>query len=204
MPTNTLDMRGRACPDPVIETQKALADGSITTLVVLVDHEGSAENVARAAGQLGCSVSLEQEQGYLRLVLTRQASVVPVLPVGIEAVIAPGSGGFDLVVLMASSTLGEGSQDLGRLLMVAFLKTLGKVTPRPRTLVFLNSGVRLTTTGSEVIEALTALEEQGARIWSCGTCLDYYGLSDKLAVGTVSNMFDIASALVAADRVIRP
>jgi hypothetical protein len=68
----------------------------------------------------------------------------------------------------------------------------------------MNAGVQLATQGSEVLEALRELEGQGTKIWSCGTCLDYFQLKDQLAVGSISNMFDIASVLFAADRVIRP
>ena len=76
--------------------------------------------------------------------------------------------------------------------------------PPPATLIFANSGVRLTTEGSELIDDLAALAAAGMNIVSCGTCLDYYGLVDSLRVGVPSNMYEIASLLVAADRVVRP
>lgn len=199
----TLDMRGKACPEPVIETRKTLADAAVSFLAVLVDNEGSAENVARCARQLGCDVSLEQEELFFRLMLRRDPSKVPVSE-SLEPVLSTCGLGSDVVVMISSSTLGEGSEELGRLLMVAFLKTIGKVAPRPKTLVFMNAGVHLTTQGSEVLEALRELEGRGVKIWSCGTCLDYYQIKGRLAVGTISNMLDIASVLVAADRVIRP
>ncbi|MCU0664178.1 MAG: sulfurtransferase-like selenium metabolism protein YedF [Myxococcota bacterium] len=180
-----------------------MADNAIAMLVVLVDNEGSAENVARAGRQLGCAVSLEQEAGFFALRLSRTPESPPPC-LGTEPFVPACGPGSDVVVMIASNALGQGPEALGRLLMIAFLKTLSKVVPRPRTLVLLNSGVQLATSSSEVKGALQELEQQGVRIWSCGTCLDYYHLKDDLAVGTVSNMFDIASALVAADRVIAP
>ena len=83
-------------------------------------------------------------------------------------------------------------------------------TPKPSgeepsgKVIFANSGVRLTTAGSDLIEDLRGLEESGSEIISCGTCLDYYQLVDSLQVGVASNMYEIVSALVEADRVVKP
>ena len=84
------------------------------------------------------------------------------------------------------------------------MKTLLDLKPIPSRLIFINSGVRLTTEGSEVLESLKALSEKGVEILSCGTCLDFYHLKEKLKVRVVSNMFDIAQSLMEADRLIRP
>jgi selenium metabolism protein YedF len=88
--------------------------------------------------------------------------------------------------------------------MGAFLKTLPELEPRPNRLILINSGVRLASEGSNVLEALGKLSEKGVEIVSCGTCLDYYGLKEKLRVGKISNMYDIAESLLGADRIIRP
>jgi len=97
-----------------------------------------------------------------------------------------------------------GEEALGTILMRSFLKTLLDLKPIPSKLIFINSGVRLTTEGSEVLETLKALSEKGVDILSCGTCLDFYGLKEKLKVGIISNMYDIAQSLLEADRLIRP
>ena len=88
--------------------------------------------------------------------------------------------------------------------MRAFLKTLLDLKPIPTKLILINSGVRLTSEGSELLETLQALSDRGAGILSCGTCLDFYGLKDKLKVGIISNMYDIAQSLLEADRLIKP
>ncbi|MEA2108662.1 MAG: sulfurtransferase-like selenium metabolism protein YedF, partial [Pseudomonadota bacterium] len=93
---------------------------------------------------------------------------------------------------------------LGKILMKAFLKTLLEFSIRPRQLIFVNSGVYLTTSGSEEIETIRTLEDEGCAIFSCGTCLDFYHLKDKLEVGQMSNMFEIASLLLEADQVVIP
>lgn len=109
-----------------------------------------------------------------------------------------------VVGFITASVLGMGDEQLGRILMRSFIKTLKELNPLPERLIFVNSGVRLTTEGSELIADLRELEAHGVRMLSCGTCLDYYQLKDALAVGTVTNMFEIVTSLVAADRVLRP
>jgi selenium metabolism protein YedF len=108
------------------------------------------------------------------------------------------------VLYINSHLLGIGDEALGAILMRAFLKTLLDLPIKPHRIILINSGVRLSSEGSEVLEALRALSEKGIEILSCGTCLDFYGLKEKLRVGVVSNMYDIAQSLLEADRLIRP
>jgi selenium metabolism protein YedF len=100
--------------------------------------------------------------------------------------------------------MGIGEEALGAILMRSFLKTLVDIETKPSRLILVNSGVRLSSEGSEVLETLRALSENGVEILSCGTCLDFYGLKEKLKVGKISNMYDIAQSLMEADRLIRP
>jgi hypothetical protein len=93
---------------------------------------------------------------------------------------------------------------LGAILMRAFLKVLLDLRPIPTKLIFINSGVHLTSEGSEVLDTIKALSGKGVEVLSCGTCLDFYGLKEKLRTGIVSNMYDIAQSLLEADRLIRP
>jgi selenium metabolism protein YedF len=106
------------------------------------------------------------------------------------------------VVLFASDVLGRGEAELGNVLIRGFLHTLNEVEPLPATLIFINSGVRLVAEDSEVMEDLRALCDKGVEVLACGTCLNYYGLKDKVAVGQVSNMYSIAESLLRADKVI--
>ncbi len=108
------------------------------------------------------------------------------------------------VVYINSQFLGAGDDALGAVLMRAFLKTLVEEEPKPARLIFINSGVKLTSEGSEVLGTLAALSEAGVEILSCGTCLDFYGLKEKLRAGIVSNMYEIVRSLSEADQVIRP
>jgi selenium metabolism protein YedF len=106
------------------------------------------------------------------------------------------------VVLITSDRFGDGDDRLGEILMKAFLNTLWDTESGPESIIFINNGVKLTTQDSEVLDTLKLLEEAGVRLFSCGTCLDYYNLKEKLKVGQVTNMKATVSSLLASDRVI--
>lgn len=195
-----LDMRGRQCPEPVIETRKALETSNVKVIEVLVDNDASLENVARTARSLGCDVNVEvTAKGEFRLHLTRTEAQAAVKGE------ASCCGTVEkLVVLIPSDRFGEGDPDLGRALIQAFIGTLSKISPLPRTLIFLNAGARLVCEETKVVQEVQELVQAGCRVLVCGTCLDFYGIDKDLKVGEVSNMFEIASELAAADKIIRP
>ncbi len=109
-----------------------------------------------------------------------------------------------VVVYINSHLMGVGDEALGSFLMKTFLKTLLDLETKPNRLILINSGVQLASEGSEVLETLMALSEKGVEILACGTCLDFYGLKEKMKVGGVSNMYDIIQSMLEADRLIRP
>ena len=108
-----------------------------------------------------------------------------------------------VVVAIGSSEMGNGDPKLGKILMKSFLYSLTQLDALPQTVLFFNGGVRMTTEGSESIEDLKALEAQGVEILSCGTCLDFYGLKDKLRVGGITNMYVIAQTMAEAGNVVK-
>lgn len=108
-----------------------------------------------------------------------------------------------VVMLVGSDCLGQGPEELGRLLMKNYLITLLDLQELPDAIFFINTGVLLTTAGSEVIEALERLQNLGCEIYSCGVCLDFFHCKDKLVVGTVTNMFTIAESMLRARSAIR-
>ncbi len=108
------------------------------------------------------------------------------------------------VVLIAAAQWGSGEAELGRLLLRNFLNTLKEVEPRPAAILFVNEGVKLTVEGSPLLEVIGELSTHGVEILSCGTCLDYYHLKEKVRAGRITNMHDIVTRLSNAKRVIRP
>lgn len=184
-----VDARGLSCPTPVVLTKRALEEAEEVT--VIVDNPTARENVKRMAQSRGCEVQVEERQDGIYLFLRRLKAPGPeVQPSGSQ------------VLVISSDSMGRGEEELGRILMRAFLHTLGEVSPRPRRIVFFNTGVKLVVEGSEVLEDLKALEALGVEILVCGTCLNYFGLMDKVRVGRVSNMYEIAETLLSAERVV--
>ena len=108
------------------------------------------------------------------------------------------------VVVLSSNQMGNGSEELGQILMKGFIFALTELDELPSTVLLYNSGVKLSTEGSNSIEDLKTLQAQGVEILSCGTCLNYYDLTEKLQVGDVTNMYFILEKMAQADKIIRP
>jgi selenium metabolism protein YedF len=191
-----INVLGKPCPIPVIEAKKALRKAAPgETLRVLVDNDVSRQNLEKMAAGLGCPSAYEvQGDGNILVSITAAA--------GPAAAPAVSGGGQGLVVAIGKNTLGAGDDELGAILIKGFIYSLTELETPPETLLFFNSGVRLTTEGSSAIKDLKTLEAQGTIISSCGTCLDFYKLKEKLAVGGVTNMYAIVAAQADAAKVI--
>ncbi len=211
MKEQVLDARGKACPLPVVETRRLLLATPEAGTRVIVDNHAAVENVGRLARSLGRQVEVREisaSEFHLSISAASAARQPGGSSAGAETEAAPAgavagaAGGCGNVALISSAQFGDGDAELGATLARMFVFTLKEVEPPPSAVVFVNSGVRLTTEGSPVLGDLGELAERGIEILSCGTCLDFYGLKDKLRVGTVTNMFRIVSLLSAADRVL--
>jgi selenium metabolism protein YedF len=198
-----LDARGWPCPKPVIETKKALQTENILT--VIVDNRAARENVSRLASKSGYSVQVEEKDDDIYLHIEREAEAAAQEKVEEqpEPELYIECGGGKLVLFIASDTIGRGNDELGGILMRAFMPTFLEVEPRPETIILMNNGVKLAVSDSPVLEDLQALADEGAEILVCGTCLNYFGLMDNVAVGEISNAYTIAEMLLQAGRVVR-
>lgn len=186
-----VDARGLPCPQPVINTKKALEEIEEGTVTVLVDSAESRENVRRFAQSQGCQVEITERYGAFCLAITKEYSG------------QAEQGKTTDVILITGEQLGTGDERFGEGLMTSFINNLGEVASRPDKIIFANSGVRLTTQGSEVLETLQRLEQEGVQILSCGTCLEHYHLNDKLRVGIVTNSYEVVDSLLSAGKVIK-
>jgi selenium metabolism protein YedF len=197
-----IDLRGLACPEPVIRTKKAIEANPSSVLAVLLNDAASRANVTRMAQSLGARVEGEElPGGELRLTIaTGQAKAAPAaepMPCGA----APAGRA---TVFIRNHVMGHGDERLGRILMKAFLKTLRNADPLPADILFVNNGVHLTAEGSEELPTLQELAGLGVEIVSCGTCLDFFGKLDKVKVGVVGNMLEIVTRLNRAAKIISP
>ncbi len=191
--SKVVDARGLACPQPVILTRKAMAESN--ELTVIVDSVTARDNVSHLAKKQGFAVAVEERSNgvyYLHLRRDKEAAQL-------------SAGGIQLgptVLFISAYGMGRGPEELQEILIRGFLHALNEVDSLPDTIVFVNTGVKLTVEGSPVLEDLKALEEKGVEILICGTCLNYFGLTDKVVVGSVSNMYSIAEKLLGAGKII--
>ncbi|MEA4915255.1 MAG: sulfurtransferase-like selenium metabolism protein YedF [Christensenella sp.] len=191
-----IDARGKACPQPVIMAKKEI-DGGCRDLTILVDNRTAVENLTRLGNSAGMSVASGESSGDLYVRLTGEGKIVE------TPVIACPTTGNGYAVFVGKDVVGAGDRELGYNLMKMALYTLAQGDSVPAYVLFMNDGVKLPA-GEEqqVIDSLMTLLEKGSIILVCGTCLNYYGIADRLKVGTVSNMYDIMSAMQRADKVI--
>ena len=195
--SKVVDARGLPCPQPVILTRNAMQESDVVTTIV--DNATARQNVTRMAEKAGATVQVEQTDDGI--VLHISSGPTP-QEQDVACETAPASG--RLVLIIPSEFMGRGDDELGHILVRSFFHTLGEVAPLPDTIIFVNSGAKLAVEGSPVAEDLEALSERGIEILACGTCLDYYGLKNRLAaVGEISNMYTIAEALLSAGKVVR-
>ncbi len=201
-----VDAKGLACPEPVIRTKKAL--DTCNDVTVLVDNETALENVKRLASSSGCAIDVTEEQGGVyRMRLTRAGEVGRTVQEAFSECLhsepaAQAAG--PTVFVIASNVMGYGNDELGGVLMKAFLHTAIELEQKPDVMIFYNAGVLLAAADSDVIENLKALEAKGVKLLICGTCVNYFNLTGKIGAGTLSNMYDIAGTLSKAGRIVKP
>lgn len=187
----TVDARGLSCPEPVIMTKRALDSQEVNEVLAIVDNQTAVENISRMAKTLNLESMVEEQNGSYFINIIKD-----------EVVTQKQEISGSTVVLIKSNVLGEGDEQLGSILMKSFIYTLTQMEGEIKTILLLNSGVMLTTAGSELLEHLKILANSGVEILSCGTCLDFYGLTDKLQVGGVGNMYTIVEEMLRASKVL--
>ena len=225
-----LDERGKQCPLPVIDTKKALGRCNAGEIVeVTVDNEIAVQNLRKMADHKGLKSSFEKtgdREFQVRITAGNaepgrsvngqaaeggQAGVGGMAAEGNEAAGAaqdtacpPDCRRKGMVVVLSSNLMGQGDEILGKLLMKGFVYALTEQDSLPETILLYNSGAYLSCEGSDNVEDLRNLEAQGVEILTCGTCLNHYGLGDKLKVGSVTNMYEIAERMTGARLLVRP
>ncbi len=189
--SDVVDARGLACPQPVILTRQALERSQQDRITAVVDNETARDNIVKMARSLSCGVEVDQRGDDFYIAITK--------PEDFGTALEPQE---NLLFLVASDSLGRGSEDLGKLLMKNLFYTLSEQGGLGKVIIFLNSGVKLACTGSPALDFLFELQQDGAEIFACGTCLDYFKLKDQLSVGQVTNLYTILDYLQKVPRVI--
>lgn len=201
-----IDCKGMACPLPVVNAKKAaeeLKNGD--SLIVLVDNEIAVQNLTRFGEHKGFAVSAEKkaEQEYaVTMNISGETKAQETIDENITCEVDTRRKG--MLVVLSANTMGTGDPKLGASLMKAFVFALTKQDQLPDTILCYNTGAYLTCEGADTLEDLRLLESEGVTILSCGTCLDFYGIKEKLAVGGVTNMYDIVERMENAAQIIKP
>ena len=200
----SVDARGQLCPRPLIMVKKALSEmAENESLEILIDNETSVKNVSRFLDEHHIKVQTEKKGETYRLLVSKTGEI-PEATKAEDYCDTPAPLKGDYVIAFQKNTLGQGVEELGQLLIKGFINTLPELDKKPGTLVFLNTGILLALKDSPVLGSLSRLQSEGVKILVCGTCLDYYQKKDELAVGIVSNMYDILDELSRAGKVLYP
>lgn len=212
-----VDAMGKQCPIPVVMTKEAVDKAAAGDEIhVFVDNETAVNNLSRLAGVKGCtfvSEKLEEKKYHVRMVsggnkaenlADAEEECADGAVFAQEEALASTGILKDCVAVIASDKMGEGDDTLGKILIKGYLYALSQLEKLPETILFYNGGAKLTSEGSESLEDLMHMEEEGVEILTCGTCLKFYELSEKLKVGKVTDMYTIAEKMAGATKIIRP
>lgn len=207
-----LDLTGNPCPIPVVEARKALEQENEKAVQVIVDNLVAVQNLQKMANGTGCQFEwTEYEDDRFLVTLIKMSDITQTQTMGSrllqtktipETKLVYGNTNPHFVVLFTSDCMGCGNDDLGRILIKGYIYTLSELEKLPEAVIFLNGGVHLTTDGANTIADLKNLEGKGSEILSCGTCLNFYNLAEKLEVGSVTDMMDISRRLARAEKLI--
>lgn len=207
-----VDAMGDTCPIPVVKTKNAIKElkgsGEVQTLV---DNEIAVQNLTKMANQKGYGVKSQKlgEGKYEVIMIISDGNADAIATTGDSAeeeqiVCYPDARKKNTVVVLASATMGAGDEELGEILMKGFIYALSQQEELPTTILLYNGGAKISCEESPSLEDLRSLEAQGVEILTCGTCLNHYGLTDKLKVGDVTNMYVIAEKMTQADLIVKP
>lgn len=204
---------GDTCPIPVVKTKNAIKElNGQGQVEVLVDNEIAVQNLTKMANQKGYGVASEKlEDHKFKVVMTIEGETSIVQGTStvaneslVEETLCIPDARKNTVVVISTDKMGEGSEELGATLMKGFIYALAQQDELPSAILFYNGGAHLTCTDSPTLEDLKSLEAEGVEILTCGACLDYYGLTDKLQVGSVTNMYTIVEKMTQAGLIIKP
>ncbi len=207
---SVIDCKGLACPEPVLRCRQEIEEKSPMEIKVLVDNNGSKENVCRFLKSQGYNIDKIHEQGGIFKIHAKRDKDIPsnkeevdVSLYSCEISTQKEQDNDKQLVFITSSTIGHGDDELGRALMLNFLKTLPEMGKSLWRIILLNGGVKLTTEEGEPLDALKKLKQMGVSILVCGTCLDFFGLLEQKKIGETTNMLDVVTSLQLATKVIK-
>ena len=198
-----VDARGLPCPQPVIKTKEAFELAKGEPLLVIVSSKESRDNVIRFLTHNGAEIDRIEERSGEFFVFTKKSEGKIQIAAPQEVVTCDSqSTGIGTTIFINKDRIGHGSDELGSNLIKAFIATIKDLAVQPKTICFMNSGVKLTLQGTETLPYLKELESRGVEMLVCGTCLGYFNVKEQLGVGKISNMYDISETMLKSSKVI--
>jgi len=188
----SINALGWQCPKPIIETKRLLDTIKEGTVVTTVDDKLAVTNLINFSESLGYEVACTEKNGVYEIEVTKAHSEYD------DDVHTANN----LVIQVTSNSYGSESEGLGESLMKAYIYALTEATPRPKTLLFINTGAFLTADGSSVLDSLKILETEGVEILTCGACINFFSLDETPEVGGVTNMYVMVERLNNASNAI--
>ena len=192
-----IDATGKNCPMPVIMAKKEI-DAGVKFFEIEVDNKIAVENLKKLANSQGFTTTIEENNGNFKVNFSNGCEEC-------EEVLAKVEGKKPLgnwTIFVNKEIIGAGNDELGKSLMKMFIYTISEGEDLPKSILFMNGGVKVPTLNEQAIEHLKVLEDKGIELLVCGACLNFYGLEEKLEVGKISNMYDITNAMKEASKVI--
>lgn len=204
--TQTIDCRKLQCPAPVLKTKKCLEKQAICKINIIVDNDAAMENVSRFLNSQGFEVCVDSDGITSTVSGKKDPKNARILKANSQSKARPdqklNQENQKIMIMLSSEQIGKGDEDLGKNLMINFVKTLKEMGKDLWRLVLVNYGVKLSTNSSAVLEELTQLEQSGVNVLVCGACLTHLGLMDQKKAGQTTNMLDIVTSMQLADKVI--
>lgn len=187
-----IDCKGLKCPTPVINTKKYFDSIEEGRAEVIVDNEVAKNNICKLADSNSFKYEVLEDGEFFNITITKENCGCEVMSFNKET-----------AIIISSDKLGSGDDKLGEALMKSYLFALSESSNLPTNLVFLNGGVKLVVEESPCLESIEKLSKEGVNILSCGTCLDFYGLKEKLAIGEITNMYTIVELMNKSQNTIK-
>ena len=192
-----IDAKGKNCPMPVIMAKKEI-DAGVKFFEVEVDNKIAVENLKKLANSQGFTTIISENNGNFKIDFSNGCEEC-------EEVLAKVEGKKPLgnwSIFVNKEIIGAGDDELGKSLMKMFIYTISEGDDLPKSILFMNGGVKVPTLNAQAIEHLKVLQDKGVELLVCGACLNFYELENKLEVGKISNMYDITNAMKDASKVI--
>lgn len=198
-----IDARGKACPTPVILAKK-MADTGTEAFTVLVDNSTAVENLKRFSDSTGFEATVTEVGPDWSISFCKAGSGQSSQTVQSEQPdpTAESRSKKTWALFLGSEGIGQGDPVLGASLLKMCLYTLTQGEDLPDYILMMNGGVKAAVEHEQAIEHLKELEARGVSVLVCGACLNFFGMTDDLKAGTLSNMYDILTAMQTVDKVI--